>query len=79
VAESSVGDRAAERLGDRILAAQLSEGGGAVAAVDRELFCHASPYTLAVLRLRSATRTRTRDSIAECRRPSGPLRPPRSA
>ena len=51
VAESAVGDGAAERLGDRILAAQLTEGCGAVAAIDCQLLRHAPLSSLYVPRL----------------------------
>ena len=41
MAESAVGNGATEGLGDRVLAAQLAEGGGAVAAIDSQLLRHA--------------------------------------
>ena len=41
VAESTVGDGATQGLGDGVLAAQLAEGGGAVAAIDCQLLRHA--------------------------------------
>jgi hypothetical protein len=53
VAETSVGNGAAERLGDGILTAQLTKGSGAVSAVDRVLFCHASPFAYHLIAIKS--------------------------
>ena len=41
VAESAVGDGAAQGLGDGVLATELTEGGGTVAAIDSQLLRHA--------------------------------------
>jgi len=41
MAESPVGDGASEGLGDGVLAAELAEGGGTVAAIDCQLLRHA--------------------------------------
>ena len=65
----TVGYGALQGLGDGILAAELTEGGCSVAAIDCKLFCHRPSLTL----------TMSSTPPLECRRPSGPLRPPRSA
>ena len=41
MAESAVGDGAAQGLGDGVLATELTEGGGTVAAIDSQLLRHA--------------------------------------
>ena len=41
VTETAIGDRATKGLGDRVLAAQLTEGGGAISAIECQLVRHA--------------------------------------